>query len=607
MEPMSKRVPEQSEDEKQDAKKLSRREHRLQKRLEEAQERYESALARLQHAERRLQKRLERVERLNGRLAIVRQQLDASTDSQGKTPTDSTLKQDNVQLEIPSLPPEPANAASEIVDTKQTPVDASELHQEETVDQNVTFPDTDEPASKVIEPEDLLVSSLVAEISPVEPALDFEPAIEPTEPESVLEAVEEEVQQEEEVVQDIPEPISSSRRSQLISDARSVAEAAERAAQIATRRTNHILDHLEQMLDGRYLFQELEQLQAETATLSSLARDARKTVDAVLQVPSQAGSEDTIASLLQEVERQRQTLVHIRMNIDFPPEDNVSGGSSTEDVSLEDESRSLIDLDDDLLIIDVEETAFDLPSSLFTPDASEQETLSQPSEEIPDLTEERIPPFSLTTIERLAYADERITSDVQQEFRQPSPFSQNSGRMGRLDEEEKEVETVAAMVVANVAAAAAAEAEALAEALGVRTRNAYMTASQASQVLEQIRAAIRAGTLSGSEAQAALQLAERSVTEVQAALADAEAAEEHAVSAAINAEAEAEVAEGMALALHGLGELPLSTSFAAHQQSQELSNEVPVVRDPDVHLGANQLASGEKEVQAQSVSQQDFA
>jgi hypothetical protein len=605
---MSKQVLEQPEDEKQDAKqrakKLSRREHRLQKRLEEAQERYESALVRLQHAEQRLQKRLERVERLNGRLVIVRQQLEASADSQSRTPTDSELKQDTVQLEIPSLPPEPGDAAQEVAD-----------------------------------PEDLLISPPIAEISPLALVPEAVPVTEPIEseqlsevgyePEEALqvyapanvqllelqeevvapEAVEEaEVQEEDDdVVQDIPEPVSSSRRLQLISDARSVAEAAERAALIATRRTNHILDHLEQMLDGRYLFQELEQLQTETAILSSLARDARKTVDAVLQIPLQADSEDSLAILLQDVERQRQALVHIRMDIEFPPDDDVSGGSNTEEVPMEDENRPLIDLDEDFLILDVDETAFDLPSSLFTADESEQETMSQSSEEIPDLIEERVPPFSLTTIERLAYAEERTISGVQQEFRQPSPFSQNSGRMGRLDEEEKEVETVAAMVVANVAAAAAAEAEALAEASGARTRNAYTVASQASQVLEQIRAAMRTGTLSNSEAQAALQLAERAVTEAQAALADAEAAEEQAVSAAINAEAEAEVAEGMALALHGLGELPLSISLAAHQQSQEQSNEVPIARDPDVHLGATQLAVGEKEIQAQSISQQDFA
>src|SRR6266702_5742311 len=153
---MSKQVLEQPEDEKQDAKqrakKLSRREHRLQKRLEEAQERYESALVRLQHAEQRLQKRLERVERLNGRLVIVRQQLEASIDSQSRTLTDSELKQDTVQLEIPSLPPESGDAAQEVAD-----------------------------------PEDLLISPPVAVISPLALVPEAVPATEPIEPERLSE------------------------------------------------------------------------------------------------------------------------------------------------------------------------------------------------------------------------------------------------------------------------------------------------------------------------------------------------------------------------------------------------------------------------------------
>ena len=149
-------------------------------------------------------------------------------------------------------------------------------------------------------------------------------------------------------------------------------------------------------------------------------------------------------------------------------------------------------------------------------------------------------------------------------------LAQDAGRLAEeravedIEEEEELVSGVAAMMIADVAAAAAAEAEAMAEASSARTREASYAAQQADQVLEEVRAAIASGALSGEDADRYLQSAEHEATRAHALLADAEAAEERALNTAMNAEAEAEVAEGMALAAkdqaeEGFEELPVST------------------------------------------------
>lgn len=116
-----------------------------------------------------------------------------------------------------------------------------------------------------------------------------------------------------------------------------------------------------------------------------------------------------------------------------------------------------------------------------------------------------------------------------------------------IAEEEDQLEMGVTKTLAEAAAQAAAEAEALAEASSARTRKARIMARQADQELTLIRASIRNGSLTGKEAEAALQAAEDKSTRAHAELADAEAAEEKAVDAARDAEADAEVAEGMAV------------------------------------------------------------
>src|SRR5258706_569948 len=117
-----------------------------------------------------------------------------------------------------------------------------------------------------------------------------------------------------------------------------------------------------------------------------------------------------------------------------------------------------------------------------------------------------------------------------------------------IEEEEELVETLAAMSFAEIAAERAASAEAIAEANSVQTREAWRRVRESETALGQVRLAIRNGTLSGEEAEVALQEAENELTRATAFLADAEATEEQALNNAMNAEAEAEVAEGMAYA-----------------------------------------------------------
>ncbi|HTK11329.1 MAG TPA: hypothetical protein VL485_29425 [Ktedonobacteraceae bacterium] len=626
---MPKQVPMQPEAKQRakQVKRLRKREQRLLGRLEEAQERYESALARLHRAEVRLQKRQERVERLNGRLALLRQQLQAAIDPDS----------DAIPSEVSALKPD-------VTGSESIPSKAAEPAQEEATEQEAAIPSllsvdgpTVEPAEKevsvivvdVAEPEQLAeVYSEYEEVvlAPADiPAMAEQPEsaepLEPVERDLVASLVGEKgadghVHEEEEsemvlvMSVELPEPVVStpsvveqpeeeqsvvltpsveqaeeeqqvsikfaSQRTALLGEARAIAEMAEQAAYIATTRASHMLAHLEQMLDGRHLFPELELLQTESATLSSLAHDAQHTVDSLMQLSEQGDQEKALALVTQEIELQRQTLASIRMNIDFSES---VGPAEPEEAATEDESEdadSLADLD-----LSEDEVVFDLPANALIHSVAEHAVAQAPLEELAYYrTVPAAPPFPLAVIEQVVAAEASLLSSTQEEAcANVLPLSEEE-QLQQLDEEEKEVETVAAMIVADVAAAAAAEAEALAEACGIHTRNAYTIALQADQALAQLQSAIQNGTFAAGEAQMALQLAERAATEAHAALADAEAAEEEAVSAAINAEAEAEVAEGMAFATYEQrDELHESPSTASRRPHYRGTNGSHPVRD----------------------------
>ncbi|HEY4387685.1 MAG TPA: hypothetical protein VGN34_24795 [Ktedonobacteraceae bacterium] len=595
---MPKQVPMQPEA-KQSAKQIKRlhkREQRLLGRLEEAQERYESALARLQRAEVRLQKRRERVERLNGRLALLRQQLQVGIDPN----SEATL-------------PEVSDLKPEVTVSESIPTKAAEPEQEETTEQEVAIPSLLSVDGTTVESAEKEVSAIVVEVAEPEQLAevyseyeevvlahaDVPATLEQSESAKHLEPVERDLvesqggekgaggnvyEEEPEMVVvmsvELPEPVvltpsveqpeeeqrgsieSASQRTILIGEARAVAEMAEQAAHIAATRASHMLDHLEQMLDGRHLFPELEHLQTESATLSSLAHDAQHTVDMLMQLSAQDDQEEALALVAQEIELQRQMLASIRMSIDFS-ESTEPEEDATEDESEYADSLATLDLSED-------EIVFDLPANALIHPVSEHAATQDSLEDLAYYsTVPAAPPFPLAAIEQVVAAEASLQSPTQEEASANVPPPSEEEQLQQLDEEEKEVETVAAMIVADVAAAAAAEAEALAEACGIRTRNAYTIALQADQALEQLQSAIQNGTFAAGEAQMALQLAERAATEAHAALADAEAAEEEAVSAAINAEAEAEVAEGMALATYERDELhePEASSSTASRRS----------------------------------------
>jgi chromosome segregation ATPase len=194
----------------------------------------------------------------------------------------------------------------------------------------------------------------------------------------------------------------------------------------------------------------------------------------------------------------------------------------------------------------------------------------------------------------IAQAAERAAEEAEQEEsvlrEQDSPVT-SADDIAEIEEEEEMVETLAAKTIAEIAAERAASAEAIAEASSVHTREARRRMHVAELALGQVRLAIRNGTLSGEEAEVALQDAEDELTRASAFLADAEATEEQALNNAMNAEAEAEVAEGMAYAaeqeLEDREQEPLPDVSTAEDAPAEEDNEsastqkLPVVHPPE--------------------------
>jgi hypothetical protein len=178
----------------------------------------------------------------------------------------------------------------------------------------------------------------------------------------------------------------------------------------------------------------------------------------------------------------------------------------------------------------------------------------------------------------IAQEAERAAEEVEQEEsvqpEQDAPITR-ADDIAEIEEEEELVETLAATTFAEIAAERAASAEAIAEASSVHTREVRRRMHVAELALGQVRLAIRNGTLSGEEAEVALQNAEDELTRASAFLADAEATEEQALNNAMNAEAEAEVAEGMA--------------YAAEQELEDRQQEP----SPDILLSEDAPADGD--------------
>ncbi len=428
---MSKRVSKQPEDHKKDVgqgtKRLRKREHRLLKRLEEAQERYESALARLQRAEARLQKRQERVERLEGRLSLLQQQMLPYTI----VLSESELSPDVEIVEITLVELEPSEVKSDVPASEEVLLAEDEFEQEGSIAQDnstTPFADTEnidqlepeqaeeEPVADLLEPEQeaevfsehemmLLIQNFATQFSTDEKQIQVVTPEAATQP---FVATQEEVE-----VQHTPELVSHDIRSALIREARTASETAEQAANTAVIRANHILEHLEQMFDSRFLLQELAQLQSETTILSSLARDARRITEALL---SQEINPEMITVLAQEVEQQQQALALIRMSIDLSANGDTLAAPPADDVTAEKGYGSLAGLDEDELdLYEEEEIAFDLPATLFHQPLAGQE----PPKEVSDLAGGQTLPFSLTAIAKATGAEKSGADSLRESLKQP--------------------------------------------------------------------------------------------------------------------------------------------------------------------------------------------
>lgn len=291
---------------------------------------------------------------------------------------------------------------------------------------------------------------------------------------------------EQEAEQKMPREAGSG----VVAAARAVAVAAEQAVRIAAERALSVATHLRDVSTGRHLGQELAQLQSEVDKVQSLAQEARHTADEAQRLSQQ--TTDVTPELTQiaaDTERQWQEI----SSLTIVDEEIVEDEEEREEVASA--GTGFSNAEDEM-----EKIHFDLPDI--------QASRSRNSHALP--------------INLVARVEE-------------------------IDEDERALEAVTAMIIAEAAGIAAAEAEALAEASSARTREARVAAQDADRFLKQIKSAIHTGTLKGEEASAALRHAEQEVTRAHAALADAEAAEERALQAARNAEAEAEVAEGMAL------------------------------------------------------------
>lgn len=288
--------------------------------------------------------------------------------------------------------------------------------------------------------------------------------------------------------------LSPAEAARLVEEARAAAEAAEESARLAAERAVDVAARLEQIGSGRHLEQELLQLQVEAERASAMAQEAER---AVREAEMLAAGTKTPLEEPGEV-----------------PQAGLPGG---------------------------DETLREAPRSTVPEEIGEVSQVEQADGVQEEASGSSSPGEAGKSIKEVELVEEELPTIQNQAAPEPEAID-------RIEEEEEFVEAVAAVTVAHVAAERAAEAEAFAEVSSAQTREARRQAREADRALEEVRAGIRRGALSGEEAEKALSRAEEEVTRAQAFLADAEAAEEQALKAAMNAEAEAEVAEGRAYA-----------------------------------------------------------
>ena len=254
---MSEQVPspqheEQPSQNKDFQKKLQKREQLLLERLQEAREAQLKAMERFRRAEARLQKRMNRVQRVEGRLTLIRQQLDEL-----RTPTSMTT---------------PAPVASEPRVEEEAPT--QETRQEEQWLTNelhaAEAPSVEEPTGREAPTEDQLLTDELhaAESMPAEGTLAGD------------QLLAEELLLTETLREGEPQPaegtLTASGLTEIAREGRATAAAAEQAARAAAVRAVEAAARVEQFGSGRHLAQELLQLQSEADTTSLIAQEAKR-------------------------------------------------------------------------------------------------------------------------------------------------------------------------------------------------------------------------------------------------------------------------------------------------------------------------------------------
>ncbi len=209
-----------SSDEYRDIKKkLHKSERRMSERLQEAQEEQAKALERFRRAEARLLKRMARTQRVEGRLTVIRQQLEALSISQvsPRVALDKTAASQEKQPSVEMV-------VVELVQDQQ-----------------------DEQAAQ---PEGSSTPKENLDTLPVGEMLQRQATT--------------------------AESMNNSSRD--VQTARSVAEVAEQEARLAIERAHVVSARLEQMGSGRHLMQELADLEAEVDRANARARETAHAV-----------------------------------------------------------------------------------------------------------------------------------------------------------------------------------------------------------------------------------------------------------------------------------------------------------------------------------------
>ncbi|HLJ35187.1 MAG TPA: hypothetical protein VKU38_16155 [Ktedonobacteraceae bacterium] len=537
-------------------KKLRKRERTLRERLQDAREAQAEALARCQRAEARLEKRTLRTQKLEKRLTDVQQQLNIMytlPDEQATQPLPVSNAEDSSVTESEPTQGQTAEAEQALL------APSSESMREEIERLAEALHVEIEVASVFVANPD--GSSEVGEISATDEAG-------------------EDIDLNEEIAIADNTIVQSGEASGLAKIARSVAETAERAARVAIERAVDVAARLEQMSSGRHLIQELIQTQSEADRASAIAQQAQSAAEAAERLAAEAEIQSSV-SLDREplpTETENHTSIPADPAVSTTETETQTSTPLAGETSVsanEEEVQEEIAREEEVQ----EESAEEQILSTLEEMALEEVALEEMIREEMALAEQEVG----ATPEEMTQEASRNT-DTLQAIRLLSPESieettdiegveeiEDSGdvtdveeieSVEEIEEEEDMVQAITARLIADAAAAAAAEAEALAEASSSRTREARRFATDADRALEEVRTAIRNGSIAEDEAAIRLHYAEHEATRAHALLADAEAAEEEALNAARNAEADAEVAEGMAFASNDIAENALETPVA---------------------------------------------